>query len=197
MKAAFSHSKHCFTCGKQKPRKELGYDLSTLKTYCNDNPACYKGDLLPLEGDTIREALYANYDREFVDSLDRMLGKPLSTRLQPYLAMHVLKVAEANELTSFNEALLFILNDHFNREELTDFTLPEWKEYPTEVCEDCEEPEETIIKPEEREMLDAYKTIEEAFAPEEEETIPPPAIDPEIPLDEPEEQEEETDEWEI
>jgi hypothetical protein len=122
--------------------------------------------LIPLEGETVREALYERYDKLFVDTLDRMLGKPLSTRLQPYLAMHLLKTAEVNELSSFNEALLFILNDHFDRSEITGYTLPEWKEYPEEeeeityttILEDVpvikvEEIEEEVERPKNFEII--------------------------------------------
>lgn len=112
----YSHNKKCFACDQPRPKALLGYDLKTLKTYCTDD-RCLRAsaiptkELHPLEAETLELVLKNNED------LNKLIGKSVSARLQPYLAMHILETAKRKGFASINETLLYILDCDFEHQE--------------------------------------------------------------------------------
>lgn len=104
----------CYACDREINKKGLGYDIRTLKTYCINpeqckNPAAIPGKLVELKDSSLRTEITENYPEEVAETLNRMIGKVTSARIQPYMAMHIMKTAQENNLHSVNETLLFIL----------------------------------------------------------------------------------------
>lgn len=125
-KIYIQHNKICFACGIERHKKELGYEINTLKTYCTDKNRCPNGNEIPdvalveLNTDSLRHAISENFEPDVVRSLDSMLGKTIGARISPALGMHLLKFAEAEGIYSINATVIHILEEHFANNEVTD-----------------------------------------------------------------------------
>jgi hypothetical protein len=125
-KIYIQHNKICFACGIERHKKELGYEINTLKTYCTDKNRCPNGNEIPdvelveLNTDSLRHAINENFEADVVKSLDSMLGKTIGARISPALGMHLLKFAEAEGIYSVNATVIHILEEHFANNEVTD-----------------------------------------------------------------------------
>lgn len=132
-----SHNKICYACGQEKRRRQLGYDIRTLKTYCKED--CPHPELIPnvklveLRTDDLKDALESHYDTELMQAFNRVLGKTVSTRPVPAMAMHLMKTAQANELETISETLTFILERDFANYEIPGPLVPEEETAAEEV----------------------------------------------------------------
>jgi hypothetical protein len=125
-KSYIQHSKKCFACGIERHKKDLGYDISTLKTYCRYSEQCPNAhqipdvDLVELSTESLQQAIKEHYEGSAAESLIAMLGKTTGARLSPALVMHLLKFAEAEDFYSINATILHILEEHMVNNEITD-----------------------------------------------------------------------------
>jgi hypothetical protein len=185
----------CFACGEPKEKKELGFEPTTLKTYCLNPYECtHPNEIPPRLHKKLEDAISS------APGAENMLNKSVSFRLTsfPYLAVHLANMMEEEELPTVNEALIHLINKDYSQTEKT------------------HSPEEEIMFgspiPDAENIVWEYKensfgqnklvSIEAEPEPEEERD---PITNPE-PLPEPEElednmndakEEQEDDEWEI
>lgn len=104
----------CFACNTQRTPRGLLYDINTFKTYCRTEASCHNPNERPKElYDLDHETIEQFYNEDMSDAINRLLGKPTSVRLTPYLIKHVLNVAEKHEFTSISEVILYILGRDF------------------------------------------------------------------------------------
>jgi hypothetical protein len=125
-KSYIQHSKKCFACGIERHKKDLGYDISTLKTYCRYSEQCPNAhqipdvDLVELSTESLQQAIKEHYEGSAAESLIAMLGKTTGARLSPALVMHLLKFAEAEDFYSINGTIIHILEEHMANNEISD-----------------------------------------------------------------------------
>lgn len=120
-----AHDKKCYACGRERKKALLGYDPKTLKTYCIHREECPNSSDIPsvilheLTTESFNDMVIDTYGDEIFGALDKMLGKSVSLRLKPALAMHLLKIMQEHDLFSINEALLYVLNRDLEQKEIT------------------------------------------------------------------------------
>jgi hypothetical protein len=162
------HSKICFACGIERHKRDLGYDITTLKSYCTDKGRCPNGEDIPdvelveLSTDALQLAISENYEADVQQSLNSMLGKTIGARLNPALVMHLLKFAEAEDFYSINATVVHILEEHMANNEIEDTLGGSNFSHKQEPKAKTVEPELTVkITPEGEEALRKFDAGEE------------------------------------
>lgn len=161
-----SHNKICYACGQEKRRRQLGYDIRTLKTYCKkdcpNHTEIPNVDLVELRTEDLKDALDSYYSKELLQVFNRVLGKTVSTRPVPAMAMHLMKTAQKHDLSSISETLTFILDRDFAN---------------YEVKEDLQAELEQVEAELKTELVDYSVIVEDTYV--ENHLLPEPEIQPE------------------
>lgn len=136
-KKQITASRFCYACGRERPRRLLGFDPNTLKTYCLDADRCRSSDrpdveLVPVSYDDVMKSVEEHYPDDVVDGVKKMLGKAISFRATPAHIMHILRVSQEYSLESLNATLLHIIEEHMKEHNLDDVELEEcyWETTP-------------------------------------------------------------------